>query len=173
ERKNDLEAALQFYDQYLDTHPGDNYAAKQRVRVRAKMLDPEALIDEIAALRDLGEEVSPALLPEYVRKLFESGQAPKAREEVSSRLGRLDGKMATQLAWICYKAQAYDLACTLFLAHLAANLDNRKYLVALEAAATRCNRIAQVIEAYHPHLGHARHLYGRSRSLSRRSRNRR
>ncbi len=170
ERRNDPEAALQFYDQYLKIRPGDAYAVGQRVRLKAKMLDPEALIEEVTALRDLGEVVPPALQAEYVQKLFESGQAPRAREEVTARMGTWDAKTAVQVAWICYKAKAYDLACSLFLAHLRANLANRKYLVALESAATRCNRIPQVLEAYHPHLNDAPHLYGRSRSLSRRSR---
>ncbi len=170
ERKNELETALQFFDEYLKLHPEDDYAADQRVRIKAKLLEPEALIEEVAALKDLGEAVPPGLLTEYVRKLFESGQAPRARAEVTSRMNSLDAKTAIQLAWICYKAQAYDLACSIFLAHLPANLENRKYLVALEAAAIRCNRIPQVLEAYHPYLEQARHLYGRSRSLSRRSR---
>lgn len=169
ERKNDSEAALQFYDQYLKIRPGDGYAAGQRVRLKARMLEPEALIEEVTALRDLGEAVAPALQAEYVQKLFESGRAPRAREEVMARMGTWDTKTAVQVAWICYEAKAYDLACSLFLAHLPSHLANRKYLVALESAAAKSNRIPQVLEAYHPHLKNAQHLYGRSRSLSRRS----
>ncbi len=169
ERKNDPEASLQFYDQYLKIRPEDAFAVGQRVRLRARMLEPEALIEEVTALKDLGEAVAPALQAEYVQKLFESGRAPRAREEVMARMGTWDTKTAVQVAWICYKAKAYDLACSLFLTHLPSNLTNRKYLVALESAAVKCNRIPQVLEAYHPHLQNALHLYGRSRSLSRRS----
>jgi tetratricopeptide (TPR) repeat protein len=171
ERKNDLEAALQAYDRFLETHPGDSFAAEQRVRIRARMLEPEALIEEVSTLEGLGETVPASLFAEFVRKLFESGQAPRAREEITSRTDSVDAKLGVQLAWICYKAQAYDLACKLFLAHLPANLANRKYLVALESAAAKCNRISQVLEAYRPHLEQARHLYGHCRSLARRSRN--
>ncbi len=170
ERRNDLEAALAAYDEFLEAHPGNSYAADQRVRIRAKMLEPEALIEEMHAMEDLGEPVPPTLLPEYVSKLFQSGQAPRARDEVASHIGGVDPKVAVQIAWICYKAQAYDLACSIFLAHLPANLNNHKYLVALETAATRCDRIPQVIEAYHPYLDLARHLHGRSKSLARRPR---
>ena len=170
ERKNDLDAALSAYDEFLISHPNDSFAAEQRIRIRAKMLEPEALIEEVSTLEALGEEVSPALFPEYVRKLFESGHAPRAREEIVSRMNSMDAKLAVQVAWICYQSQAYDLACSLFLAQLPANLQNPKYLVALESAAGKCNRISQLIEAYHPYLPQARHLYGRCKSLARRSR---
>lgn len=171
ERKNDLEAALQACDEFLEAHPGNTFAAAQRVRIRARMLEPEALIEEVSTLADLGERVPASLFPEFVRKLFESGQTPRAREEIASRMESMDAKLGVQVAWVCYKAQAYDVACTLFLAHLPANLDNRKYLVAMEAAAAKCNRISQVLEAYRPYLAQARHLYGRCRSLARRFRN--
>lgn len=170
ERKNDLEAALRAYDEFLKIHPEDSYAADQRLRVRAKMLEPEALIEEVSALSDLGESVPASLFPEFVNKLFESGQAPRAREEVTSRIDSMDARLGVQVAWVCYKAGAYDLACTLFLVHLPANLDNRKYLVALEAAAIKCKKASEVLEAYRPHQDKARHLYGRSRALARRSR---
>jgi tetratricopeptide (TPR) repeat protein len=169
ERRNDLEAALGAYDDFLRLHPEDRYAAEQRVRIRGKILEPEALIEEVQNLRELGEAVPAALFPEYVHKLFESGQAPRARDEVASRMNLMDARTAIQVAWVCYKARAYDLACSLFLAHLPAYLDNRKYLVALETAARKCNRIDQVIEAYHSHLEQARHLYGRIKTLSHRA----
>jgi len=170
ERKNDLESALGTYDEFLSSHPNDSFAAEQRVRIRAKMMEPVALIEEVSALEDLGEAVPPALFPEYVRRLFESGNALRAREEIASRIKSMDAKLAVQVAWVCYKAQAYDLAYTLFLAHLPTNLQNPKYLVALESAAAKCNRISELIEAYHSHLPQARHLYGRCKSLARRSR---
>ncbi len=171
ERKNDLEAALGAYEEFLKLHPEDSYAAGRRVRIRAKLLDPDAFIEEVSSLEDLGESIPTALFPEYVRKLFESGQGPRAREEIAAHMSDMDARTAVEVAWVCYRAQAYDLACILFLAQLPANLDNRKYLVALEAAAAKCNRVFQVLEAYHPYLEQARHLYGRSKSLSRRSRN--
>jgi hypothetical protein len=98
--------------------------------------------------------------------LFESGQGPFAREEIASAMNRLDSTAAIALAWVCYTARAYELACSLFLEHLPADLDNRKYLVALETAARRSSRIEQVLEAYQPHTVQAPHLYGRREALS-------
>ncbi len=167
ERKNDLEGALEAYDEFLRSHPEDRYAAEQRMRIKAKLLEPEALIEEVGSLKGLGERVPDTLYPEYIRSLFESGQAPRAREEIMSCMEGMDARVGVRVAWVCYKAQAYDLACALFLAHLPANLENVKYLAALESAARKSSRVDQVLEAYRSHLSHARHLYGRTRSLSR------
>ena len=92
----------------------------------------------------------------------------EAREQITAKMGGLDAKTGSQVAWICYRAKAYDLACTLFLAHVRANLSYFKYLNALESAAARCGRIPQVLEAYRSYSAEAPHLYGRSKSLARR-----
>ncbi len=170
ERKNDLEAALRALDEFLSEDPDNAYAAQQRIRIRAKMLEPEELVSEMGVLAGLGEEVPPSLFPEYVERLFQTGQSPMAREEIASRMRELDPKNAVRLAWICYKAQAYDLACTLFLAHLDGNRSNIKYLTALEAAADKCGRLKEVAEAYKPFLSQSGQFYGRLRSLARRGR---
>jgi hypothetical protein len=73
------------------------------------------------------------------------------------------------VAWICYRAKAYDLACTLFLTHLSANLSYYKYLNALESAAEKCGRVSQVLDSYRSYAAEAPGLYGRSKSLERRS----
>jgi len=44
-------------------------------------------------------------------------------------------------------------------------LFNFKYLSALEAAARKCNRLPQVLDAYHDLASQARHLYGRRKFL--------
>lgn len=168
ERKNDLEAALRALDEFLSKDPGNPYAAEQRIRIRAKMLEPEELVSEMDALAGLGEEVSPSLFPEYVERLFQTGQSPKAREEILGRMRDLDSRNAVRVAWVCYKARAYDLACTLFLAHLHENKSNIKYLTSLEAAADKCGRLQEVADAYKSFLPQSGQFYGRLRSLTRR-----
>ena len=135
ERKNDLEAALKALDEFIAGNPGNSYAEERRSRIRAKRLEPEELVSEMGALAGLGEEVPAALFPEFVQRLFETGQSPKAREEIMERIRSMDARTGVRVAWVCYQARAYDLACTLFLAHLGANKTNVKYLVAMEAAA--------------------------------------
>ena len=169
ERKKDLEAALKAYEDFLAIHSDHSFAAEQRLRIRARMTDPESLIEEVDSLADLGEDIPPALFPEYVQKLFETGQTLEAREQIAAKLRDLDAKTGSQLAWVCYGAKAYDLACTLFLAHLRANLAYYKYLNALESAAAKCGRIPEVLEAYRSYASEAPSLHGRSKSLARRA----
>ncbi len=173
ERRNDLDAALKAYDGYLAAHPGDSYAGDQRMRIKARMLEPGTLIEEASALKEVGEEVPPALFPELVEKLFAAGETPRAREEIGARMEQLDARTSVQVGWVCYKARAYDLACSLFLARLRQNLTNYKYLNALEAAAARSNRVPLVLQAYDSLLQEAPHLWGRRKSLARRSPERR
>ena len=168
ERKNDLAAALEACQTFLKEHPGDSFAAEQIIRLRARMLEPEALIREADDLSALGEEVADSLLPEIVERLFDTGQDVRAREAVLVKLGTLDAKLAARMAWVCYRARAYDLACALFLTHVADNLSNFKYLSALESAARKSNRLIQVLETYQKLAPRASHLYGRLRLLGRR-----
>jgi tetratricopeptide (TPR) repeat protein len=167
ERRNDLPAAIQAYESFLAEYPGHKFAAEQQIRLRARMLEPEELIAEMGALTDLDEEIPPSLLPELVQKLFETGQSPRAREEILARLDSMEAKTAVPIAWICYRARAYDLACTLFLAHLESNKSNYKYLAALESAADKCRRLPEVVEIYRRLLPGTRQFYGRLKSLTR------
>src|SRR5438045_2832390 len=73
ERRNDPAAALKAYDEFLSIDPSHTFATEQRLRLKARMIEPESLIEELGALAQLGEEVPVALLPEYVEKLFQTG----------------------------------------------------------------------------------------------------
>lgn len=167
ERKNDLEVALRHCEDFLKQEPGQGYALAQRLRLKARMLEPDALVEEVDALAELGQEVSEALLPEYIEKLFETGQTVRARQEIAARRGRMGMRLGVRLAWICYRARAYDLACGLFLEFLEGQLSNFKYLAALETAARRSEQRRQVDEAYTRLAERAPHLYGRLKNLLR------
>ena len=166
ERRKDFESALRAYDAFLLLFPDNRFAAEQKVRVKARSLDPEALIEEADVLADFGESLPDAIFGEFVEKLFETGQTPRAREEIAARLDAMESREAVRVAWICYRHQAHDLACSLFLNHLRSNVFNFKYLSALEAAARKCNRLPQVLDVYHDLAPQARHLYGRRKFLS-------
>ena len=169
ERRNDLDAALKAYEEFLAVHPDHSFAIEQRLRIKARMIEPESLIEEMAALADLGEDVPVTLFPDYVQKLFETGQTLRAREEITAKMQKLDAKTGSQLAWTCYRAKAYDLAYTLFLANVRANFSYYKYLNALESAAAKCGRIPEVLEAYRSYAADAPSLHGRSKALARRN----
>ena len=168
ERKGDLEAALGAYDAYLAIHPDHEFASKQRVKLKARSLEPEALIEEVERLVEFGEQIPDSLFGNYIERLLDTGQGIRARQEVRSRLKDLDRKVGVVVAWVCYRKQAYDLACDLFVAFLESNLANFKYLNALETAATKCNRLTEVITAYKLLAGSFPKLHGRLKTLFKR-----
>jgi tetratricopeptide (TPR) repeat protein len=168
ERRNDFDGALKQYDAFLEHNPAHTFAIEQQKRLKAKILDPDALIEEVDALAEWGEQIPDALFSELVEKLFQTGDSLRARAEITARLGKFDTRLGVRVAWVCHKYQAYDLALSLFQVFLPANLSNYKYLRALESAAARCHRVPQVIEAYRALAGQAPHLHGRIKSLARR-----
>lgn len=168
ERRNDLDASLKVYQKYLNHNPGHVFASEQLVRIKGKMMEPEALIEEVNLLSEMEGSVSPVLFPEFVQRLFEMGQSLRAREEVLAHLKDLDAKAGVRVAWVCYQAKAYDLACFLFLQYLQLNLSNYKYLNALESAAGKSARLDQVLESYRELTNQAPHLHGRIRIIGRR-----
>ena len=168
ERKGDLEAALGAYDAYLAAHPDHEFASSQRVRIKARSLEPEALIEEVERLVAFGERIPDSLFADYVEKLLDTGQGARAREEVKSRLTDLDPRVGVKVAWACYRKQAYDLACDLFMKFLETHLGNFKYLNTLEAAAAKCNRLTELIEAYTRLAESTPKLHGRLKTLFKR-----
>jgi hypothetical protein len=133
-------------------------------------MDPQELIRETENLRDFGEEVSEAVAAQFLEALFRTGQSAPARQFVADSRTRFGAQTCIGLAWICYRYQAYELALDLFLTHFSANRGNPKYLAALEFAAQRCNRVAELLKLYHDNAADDRRLYGRIQSLKRRAR---
>jgi tetratricopeptide (TPR) repeat protein len=167
ERRNDLPAALKSYEDFLAIHPGNSFATEQLTRVKANIVEPDSLIEELGTLSELGEAIPLTLFPAYIQRLFETGNTIEAREKVIAKVGEFDAKTGSQVAWVCYRAQAYDLACTLFLSHVRGNASYYKYLNALESAAAKCGRIPQVMDAYRSYAPEVPSLYGRLKSLAR------
>ena len=168
ERRGDLEAAVGAYDAYLAIHPDHEFASRQRVRIKARSLEPEALIEEVERLVEFGEQIPDSLFGDYIEKLLDTGQGARARQEVKSHLTDLDPRVGINVAWVCYRKQAYDLACDLFMAFLESNLTNFKYLNSLEAAAAKCSRLTELIEAYKRLAGSSPKLHGRLKTLFKR-----
>jgi tetratricopeptide (TPR) repeat protein len=166
QRKKDYQAALKACEEFLTIYPEHEFALEQRVRIKGLMLDPDSLIEELNTLTGLGEDIPTLLFPEYLQKLFETGQTLAARDQITAKLNALNVKTLSRVAWVCYRAAAYDLACTLFLKNLQANLPSYKYLNALESAAAKCGRLPQIIEAYRPYTAEIPNLHGRVRSMT-------
>lgn len=165
ERKQQYEQALECLARHLEAAPDDAFALAQQQRLRAKRMQPEHLVAEVETLLEYGEVVADEILPEYLERLFATGQTAKARLFIGERSAAWSAKQADRIAWVCHKMQAYDLAYDLFLVNFAAQRRNFKYLNALEACAKRCLRVAALIAFYEQHAAEERALYGRARSL--------
>jgi tetratricopeptide (TPR) repeat protein len=168
ERKGDWKVALAEYEAYLQLYPHDEFALQQQMRLKAKMLEPQELVEEFQHLAELGEAAPDTVFPEYVRTLFETGETRRARDEVQQRMDLLEPRLGMQLAWVCYQAHAYDLSCTLFLKFVERNLSNFKYLTALEAAGSKCHRLEEIVQCYRNLAGQNPKLHGRIKALRRR-----
>ena len=168
ERKGDDTRALETLEVYLDKRPRDAAALGQRLRLRARLMEPRELLQDVDILLELGEEIPPEVLPVWFDALLRVGEGRRARQFVREHKGLLDARVATGIGWICYRLQAYDLALELFLVAFARNLGSVKYLAALESAAARTDNVAALIEVYHAHAPQEKKLYGRIKSLQRR-----
>jgi tetratricopeptide (TPR) repeat protein len=163
EIRGDTAHALAEAEAYLAAHGDDARVREQRDRLRARAMEHGQLAAEVEALTELGEQVSEPVLAEYVEALLRDGRGAEVRALVRARLPALSARGARALAWKTYKLQAYDVAFELFAAAFAGCDD--KQLSALEAAAKRSGRVADLIALYEGAAPQRPALYGRIRKL--------
>jgi tetratricopeptide (TPR) repeat protein len=169
ERRQEYDRAISFYEDYLKKEPEDEFSQRQLARIKAHTADSDLLIEEMEQLEEFGEAVPEELFPDYIQKLFETGQNPRARAELRKRLDSLAPRDQVKLAWVCYRVQAFDLALELFLENLPANSGNFKYLNALESAAAKCCRTAQLFPPYRELANRDPHFWGRIKALGKKT----
>jgi tetratricopeptide (TPR) repeat protein len=165
ERRGDPQRALGHVEAYRARDPDHPMARAQRLRLRAAILDPAALVDEVEGLLALDEEVPEDILPAYVLGLLVTARGDRARDFVTARAAALPAATATAIGWNCYRHPAYDLAYPLFAAAFAANMRNIKFLRAIETAADRIGKLPELIQLFEQHAPDHRPLYGRARTL--------
>jgi len=165
ERRGDVASAIDMIERLLREKPSDTYAQQSLKRLRARQLQPGELQQEVEALADLGDAPDPNILPEYIDDLLQTGQGVKARSVLASRMPTIDARVATRTGWVAYKRRAYDMALQLFLRAFSENVENFKFLAALERAAGTCGRLGDVLALYRAHAGAHRSLHGRIRRL--------
>ncbi len=170
ERRGDLDRALAAAES-LAAHQGRSEFARSLVqRLRAKLLNPAELLEEVENLTALGEKVPEEIIIRRSAALLRQGQGKEAREFMALHRGRLGGRAVVSLGWECYKLQAFDLSFELFLAALPDHPSDAKLLSALEKSAEMCNRLNDVFTAYKHLAPHHRPLFGRMKRLSTRLR---
>ena len=169
ERKEEYQRALAAIETYLEFYPEDELARTQRVRLRARLMDEEELIEETEGMLEFGEDVSDLVVPQYLDALFRTGRRSEVQQFLAQRAAGFETRLATSSAWVCYHNQAYDLAFDLFVSAFASNCGNVKFLAALDCAAKRSGRVAQLIQLYEDEAQHDPRLYGRLKQLRRAS----
>ncbi len=165
ERRGEAERALKCVEAYRERFPDDALAERQRLRLQARTALPDELLAELDLLRDLGEDVPEAVLPEYVETLLRTGQGARARALVAEKRAALAPGTAVSIAWGAWRMQAWDVAFDLFLDHLAKNAGNHTYLAGLERAARACARLDDLAAAYRANAPAHPNLWGRLKKL--------
>lgn len=170
ERKGDDERALAAVEAHLERYPDDPLALDQRLRLRARRLSAEELLEEASSLEALGEEVSPEILGELVGALLRAGRPREAHSLVERFLPRLEPRACARIGWVCRKLEAHDLAFGLFGRAFPHERGNVKFLNAFELVAKRSGRLDELIHLYEEHAPQSKNLYGRMKRLARTSR---
>ena len=168
ERRQDYGRSLDAVEAYLRHYPQNTFAQAQRLRLRARALDPQELVEEAEALLGLGEQLPEPVLPQYCEALFRTGQRSRVEQLVGEGRGGFSVRLAASVGWSCYRFAAYELALELFVDAFEANRGNVKFLSALELAGTRSGRLPELVSLYEAHASQAKHLYGRLHNLRRR-----
>jgi tetratricopeptide (TPR) repeat protein len=165
ERKGDEERALAAVEAHLERYPRDRLALGQRLRLRARRLSPDELIDEARALEAVGEKAPPEVFAELVGALLRSGRGREARELVDRLLPDLEPRAASRIGWVCRALEAHDLAFDLFHRAFPRERANPKFLAAFELVARRSGHIDDLMRLYRLHAAQSRNLYGRMKRL--------
>ncbi|MBI4818173.1 MAG: hypothetical protein HY791_18060 [Deltaproteobacteria bacterium] len=165
ERKGDVSVALATVERWVARHPGAEVGERTRERLKARVIDPKVIVDEIEQLEALGEALPEHLLPRYFESLLETAQSPRARERL--RTMKLSERAAIQIGWICRNHEAADLAFEAFMRGFKSAQNNAKFLMTIESLARKLNRVADLISTYAEHAPMNPRLYGRKKALER------
>jgi len=165
ERMGNLEKAIKALQRLLELVPNDQNVSERLIKLKGKMLEPKALIEEIQELEKLGEMIPNHLFSLYIENLIRCGEIEHARTAVDSCREHVDGRTALDLAWVCYRMQQFDLAFDLFLSQLETNTTNFKMLNSLENAARKTDRLEKLEMAYTDMGRDYKNLLGRAKKL--------
>lgn len=165
ERRGEEERALIATEAYLERYPRDRAALGQRLRLRARRLSPDELLDEAKALEAVGEKIPPEVAAELVGALLRTGRPREARKLVDRLLPDLDPRGASRIGWVCRALEAHDLAFDLFRLAFPRERANPKFLAAFELVARRSGRLEELVRLYRSHAPESTNLYGRMKRL--------
>ncbi|MDJ0837574.1 MAG: tetratricopeptide repeat protein [Acidobacteriota bacterium] len=165
ERMEDYPKAVACCEELLKMNPDDSAAREQLARLKARIMAPEELVDELDALQDLGEDIPTNLMGDYLAKLFSMGRTEEARALVSEHMNHPDKRLRMDLGWKCHHAKVHDLACDLWLPLLPEQMNYVKFVNALQYDMRMCRRLERLLEIYAELAPRHKPFYGRIRKL--------
>lgn len=148
ERRGDLARAASAYESWLQARPDDNSTRRRLEELRARMMEPEEIIQETEQLVELGEAVPEPLVGPYFDALLRAGRGRDARRFVAERRGAMTAAQARSLAWTAYRMRVPDLALDLFLLALPSYGDDAKLRAAIARLGRETLRDAEVRVAF-------------------------
>ncbi|MFT7624135.1 MAG: tetratricopeptide (TPR) repeat protein [Myxococcota bacterium] len=167
ERRGDPDTARKTLKRFLKLQPDDDFAKRSLERLEAEGLSADELIEEVAARRDLGDDIEDDLLAPYIKTLLRRGDIAAARVELQKELPGRPPRVAHGVGWECHKGGAPDLAFDAWVAGFEQSIRNIKTLNSLEADARKVNRIGELIALYEAHAPDHKPLFGRLHKLRR------
>lgn len=167
ERRGEIARAIEELDAYLAESPDSALARRNRDRLRAASVTPSELAGELEALEALGDEIAPHLVASYVEALLKIGKSKRAREVIGARAETLPVVEAQRVGWVCYREGMLDVAVELFLRVVERGVPSHALHRALESAAVRARRLADVIRVYEREAAKRPAYHGRIKRLSR------
>jgi tetratricopeptide (TPR) repeat protein len=168
ERGEDRVGALALLERHRQHFPDDRFVAAAIKRLRAESLTPQEIAEEIALAEDLGEEPAPELVPGYVEALLVTGQGGQARAYVQLHSSGWTRRQRRDVAWVCHRLHAADLAFEQFLTLFPDERGYPKYMNAMEKTAELSGRLGELTERYRAAAPSDHSLYGRIKRLEKR-----
>jgi tetratricopeptide (TPR) repeat protein len=167
ERREDWPRAVAATESFLEAFPDNRFAQQKVVKLRAHLVEPDELLEEIDELLELDEDLPPHLMPQYLDTLLTTGRTVEARTWVANLLAKVEPRLAAELGWVAHRRGAADLCCELFLVALGQQLGNVKFLNTLQSAARHAGCLPELIEAYRQQAPQHQQLHGRIKKLER------
>lgn len=165
ERRKQPELARKLVEQHLAEHPDDAWAQAARQRLVAATLGREEVLEEVEAMRALGEPLAAPLVRAALEHTLAMGRTADARALLEPHLAGMTTRQAVDWGWVAYRAVALDLAYDLFSRAVGANTTNAAFLNALQRAARDSGRAAALADLLEAHTAQTPALWGRIRKL--------
>ncbi len=165
ERQGNLVRAIESHNHFLNLSPRNPYSQREVERLRAALLTPEDLQQEVTNLLDMGEKIPTSILRTYLKSLLQMGRNQQLRDLLAGPAKDLSSRELIDVAWAAYQAGAHDVAFDLFASQLNQGPTDFKIWKALETSAQILDRNEELIQIYESLCSEKPQLHTRIRRI--------